>query len=887
MDPLMPKATFLKDYLPPAFLVDTVDLTVTLGEEETLVRARLAIRANPRRGGDRGPLVLDGERLELRTLTLDGRSLSAADYQLTPTSLTLPRVPGVFTLEVVTAIRPQDNLALEGLYKSGAIFCTQCEAEGFRKITYFPDRPDVMARYSTTIEADATRYPVLLSNGNPAAGGSLPGGRHWMRWEDPFPKPCYLFALVAGRLDLVEDSFTTRSGRRVALRLYVEPGNQDKCAHAVRSLKKAMTWDEAVYGLEYDLDIFMIVAVGDFNMGAMENKGLNIFNTKYVLARPETATDADFLAIEAVIAHEYFHNWTGNRVTCRDWFQLSLKEGLTVFRDQHFSSDMNSAAVKRIADVQRLRAGQFAEDAGALAHPVRPDSYIEINNFYTATVYDKGAEVVRMIHTLLGAAAFRKGIDLYFQRHDGEAVTCDDFVAAMEDASAVDLRQYRSWYRQAGTPELEVDGVHDRSRGSYRLTVRQHCPPTPGQPVKLPMHIPLALGLIGPDGRDLPLRLAGEAAPGGTTRVLELRGAEQGFEFLDVAEPPVPSLLRGFSAPVKLRSPHSDADLAFQLAHDSDPFNRWEAGQTLATRLMLGLIGSYRAGRPLGLAQSFIEAFGRLLADAGRDRAFAAKALTLPGEGYLAQQMAVIDVDAIHLVREFVRRRLAESLKEGWLATYHTSLAPQPIFSIDAEAIGRRALKGLALAYLMALESRESYALAAGQYRAAVTMTDSIEALALLATSDAPEREPALEDFYRRWHHDPLVVNKWLSIQAGSSRTDTLARVTALLDHPGFDIRNPNKVYALIGSFGSGNQARFHAADGSGYAFLADQILRLDPMNPQVASRLAGPFARWRRFDAGRQALMRRQLGRLAGSPALSRDVSEIVSKSLNGADSA
>ena len=882
MDQSAPKVIRRQDYLPPAYLIDTVDLHVVLGEAETLVRSRLALRVNPQRADGPHPLVLDGERLELRGLKLDGKTVDAADYALTPVDLTLPRVPAAFTLEVETAIRPQENFALEGLYKSSGNFCTQCEAEGFRKITYFIDRPDVMARYTTTIEAEAARYPVLLANGNPVASGTRPGGWHWVRWEDPFPKPCYLFALVAGALRLVEDSFVTRSGREVALRLYVEPGNEDKCGHALASLKRAMAWDERVYGLEYDLDIFMIVAVSDFNMGAMENKGLNVFNTKYVLARPDTATDGDFQAIEAVIAHEYFHNWTGNRVTCRDWFQLSLKEGLTVFRDQRFSADMSSAAVKRIADVQRLRAGQFAEDAGALAHPVRPDSYIEINNFYTATVYDKGAEVVRMIHTLLGPEGFRRGMDLYFARHDGQAVTCDDFVAAMEDAAGVDLGQFKYWYSQAGTPELEVVGVHDPARKRYTLTVRQHCPPTPGQPVKFPMHIPLAVGLLGPDGRDLPLRLASENAPAGTTRVLELRDAEHRFEFLDVPEAPVPSLLRGFSAPVRLRTPLADSDLAFLLAHDSDPFNRWEAGQTLATRRLLALIADHRAGRTLALDRPFIDALARLLDDAAADRAFAAKALVLPGEGYLAQQMAEIDPDAIHFVREFVRRRLAEALRERWLASYRDGLSNAP-FSVDAEAVGRRALRSVALAYLITLEDAETYALAAGQAEGATTMTESIDALALLAGSAAPQRETALADFHRRWSHDPLVVNKWLSIQAASPRTDTLTRVAGLLDHPAFELRNPNKVYALIGAFGSGNQARFHAADGAGYAFLADQILRLDPLNPQIASRLAAPFARWRRFDPGRQALMREQLQRLADTADLSRDVFEIVSKSLAG----
>ena len=876
----MPKAVFRKDYEPPSFLVDTVDLCFMLGEDETLVRSRLAIRANPGRIEADLPLVRDGECLELRSVILNGRTLENSEYQLTETSLVLAGVPTIFNLEITTAIKPQENLALEGLYKSSGNFCTQCEAQGFRKITYFLDRPDVMARYTTTIEADAVCYPVLLANGNPVDSGALPDGRHWARWEDPFPKPCYLFALVAGRLVLVEDSFITCSGRVVALRFYVEPGNQNKCDHAIRSLKKAMKWDEDIFGLEYDLDIYMVVAVMDFNMGAMENKGLNIFNSKFVLACKETATDSDFLGIEAVIAHEYFHNWTGNRVTCRDWFQLSLKEGLTVFRDQEFSADQNSRAVKRIADVQRLRGAQFAEDAGALAHPVRPDSYIEINNFYTSTVYDKGAEVVRMIRSLVGAAHFRRGMDLYFERHDGQAVTCDDFVTAMEDASGVDLTQFKYWYSQAGTPELDVSGAYDPVRQSYRLTVRQRCAPTPGQPTKVPMHIPLAVGLIGPDGCDLPLRMAGEGAAQANSRLLELRAAEEVFEFIDIPEPPVPSLLRGFSAPVKLRAQLSSADLAFQLAHDRCSFNRWEAGQTLASRLILALIEDYRAGRSLRLEQSFIDAFSRLLACSGQDRAFAAKVLALPGEGYLAQQMTEIDVDAIHLVREFVRRSLASALQESWERVYHDGPTAPP-FSVDAEAIGRRALKNLALSYLMVTESCAAHALAADQYEQAVTMTDTIEALALLASSHAPQREPTLADFYGRWKSEPLVVNKWLSIQAISSRVDTLDGVVRLLEHPSFDIRNPNNVYALIGGFCSGNQVRFHAADGAGYRFLADQIIRLDPFNPQVASRLAGPFTRWRRFDGGRKSVMQQQLSRLSTIEGLSRDVLEIVGKSL------
>ena len=664
MDKSAPKAIHLKDYTPPPYLIDTVDLAFDLGEEVTQVRSRLELRANPSRAGDQGTaaLVLDGQDMRLVSIAIDGRPLEAAEYAVGPESLTIFNPPPSFTLEVVTELKPQENTSLEGLYRTSGNFCTQCEAEGFRKITYFLDRPDVMARYRTTITADALKYPVLLSNGNLVAASKMDhDGRHTVTWEDPFAKPCYLFALVAGVLVHVEDTYVTRSGRTVTLRIYVEPGNQDKCDHAMRSLKKSMAWDEEVYGLEYDLDIFMIVAVGDFNMGAMENKGLNVFNTKYILARPESATDTDFLGVEAVVAHEYFHNWTGNRVTCRDWFQLSLKEGLTVFRDQEFSSDMNSRPVKRIADVQRLRAAQFPEDSGPMAHPVRPDSYIEINNFYTTTVYEKGAEVVRMIHTLLGPQGFRKGIDLYFERHDGQAVTCDDFVAAMEDATGKDLGQFRRWYSQAGTPELDVSGEYDGHGRTYRLTVRQSCPPSPGQPVKQPFHIPLALGLLDHQGDDIPLRLAGEEAPAGNSRVLDVTEAEQVFEFVDVPTPPVPSLLRGFSAPVKLRMPYTDDDLTFLMAHDSDAFNRWEAGQTLGTRLLLDLVTDRAERRALELSAGFLNALGKILNDPALDHAFAAQALTLPSEGYLGQQMPVIDVDGIHEVRNFARKAIADA----------------------------------------------------------------------------------------------------------------------------------------------------------------------------------------------------------------------------------
>ncbi len=886
MDKGTPKAIRLQDYRPPAHLIDTVDLFVDLGEDATTVRAVMAIRRNPARADAAAePLTLDGQRLDLVSVALDGRTLGPDEYTVTPDHLTLPDVPDSVTLETIVRIKPQENTALEGLYKSSGNFCTQCEAEGFRKITYFIDRPDVMARYGTTITADKARYPVLLSNGNLAASGDLEDGRHWARWEDPFPKPCYLFALVAGRLVHGEDRFRTASGRDVTLRIYVEPGNEDKIDHAMRSLIKSMRWDEEVYGLEYDLDIFNIVAVSDFNMGAMENKSLNVFNTKYILARPETATDTDFLNIEAVVAHEYFHNWTGNRVTCRDWFQLSLKEGLTVFRDQEFSADMHSRAVKRIGDVQGLRTVQFQEDAGAMAHPVRPDAYVEINNFYTPTVYNKGAEVIRMIHTLLGAANYRKGIDLYFQRHDGQAVTCDDFVAAMADASGVDLTQFQLWYRQAGTPELEVAGSHDAAAATYTLTVRQTVPPTPGQPAKQPMHIPLTVGLLGPDGRDLPLRLEDEdaAAGGATSRILHVTAESQSFTFRDIPARPVPSLLRGFSAPVKLKTDLTDGDLTFLMANDSDAFNRWEAGQILGTRILLGLVAERQAGREAALPDGYVDAVARILADADRDPAFAAQALVLPTEAYLGTQMAVVDPDAIHAVREFARRTLAGRLRPQFLDLYRRNSSQEP-FSADAGAIGRRALKNLCLAYLMALEDAEALDLCLTQYRTAQGMTDEIAALQFLSNAASPEGEAALADFYQRWKGEALVVDKWFGVQAMSNRTDALDRVTALLGHPAFEIRNPNKVYALIGGFANGNPVRFHDAGGAGYRFLADQVLRLDPMNPQVASRLMGPFSRLRRYDAARQALMKAQLERIVATPGLSPDVYEVASKSLEAA---
>ncbi|MFV3076427.1 aminopeptidase N [Niveispirillum fermenti] len=883
MDKGSPKAILLKDYVAPAWWIDTVDLSFDLHEGETIVTARLGIRRNHE--VPRGPLVLDGQELELLSVAVGSRPLGPDDYACTPDHLTLNDLPDDgAVVEMVTRIHPESNTALEGLYKSSGNYCTQCEAEGFRKITYFQDRPDVMATYRVRVEANRQAYPVLLSNGNLVDQGDAADGRHWALWEDPWPKPCYLFALVAGKLVHIEDRYRTRSGRDVALRIYVEPGNEDKCGHAMESLIKSMRWDEEAYGLEYDLDIFNIVAVGDFNMGAMENKSLNIFNTKYILARPDTATDTDFLGIETVVAHEYFHNWTGNRVTCRDWFQLSLKEGLTVFRDQQFSADMNSAPVKRIQDVTRLRQVQFAEDAGPTAHPVRPESYIEINNFYTPTVYEKGAEVLRMYHTLLGAAGYRRGIDLYFARHDGQAVTTDDFLAAMRDANpdrAVDWDQFRRWYAQAGTPAVSGEGTYDAPSRTYRLTLRQTLAPTPGQPDKRPMLIPVSMGLVGPDGRDLPLKLAGEDEAVTGTRVLALREAEQDFTFTGVAASPVPSLFRGFSAPVKLSFDYTDADLTFLMAHDSDPFNRWEAGQTLAARLLLGLVADRAAGHDMIVPASFVDAIGQTLSRAGEDPAFTALALTLPSENYLGQLMGVIDVDGIHAARELVRGTIGRSHRASLLATYHGN-AGQGAFSVSPEAIGRRAVKNAALAYLMAAGDGEGRALALAQYRTATGMTDVIAALALIADSDMPERADALSAFAAKWRQEPLVMDKWFMIQATSARPETLAEVRALLSHPGFNIRNPNKVYALIGAF-TGNAVAFHAAGGAGYEFLADRVIELNRLNPQVASRMAKAFARWRNYDAERQAAAKVALERVAHTPDLSRDVYEIVSRSLEG----
>ncbi|CAK0744181.1 Aminopeptidase N [Gammaproteobacteria bacterium] len=885
MNDLPRKTVYLRDYTPPAYLVEAVDLNFDLDETQTIVRSCLRLR---RTSSDPVPLVLDGQGVTLHRLALDGRELSTTEYVVAAESFTIHQVPEAFTLEVETLICPKENTALEGLYASSGNLCTQCEAQGFRHITYYPDRPDVMAPFTTTLTADKARYPVLLSNGNPASSGELSDGRHYARWVDPFPKPSYLFALVAGDLTCIRGSHVTPSGREVALHLYVQHQNRDQCAHALASLKKAMRWDEEVYGREYDLDVYQIVAVDDFNMGAMENKGLNVFNSRYVLALPETATDDDFEGIEAVIAHEYFHNWSGNRVICRDWFQLSLKEGFTVFRDQEFTADMTSRAVKRIKDALRLRTAQFREDAGPLAHPVRPESYVEINNFYTVTIYEKGAEVVRMARNLLGPETFRHGTDLYFSRHDGQAVTTDDFLRALEEVSGRDLSQFRRWYLQAGTPLLTCRGDYDATTQTYTLTIEQSCPPTPGQPVKEPFHIPLAVGLLDHRGVDLPLRLVDEPTPAGMsgTRVLELRASREVFRFADIPSLPVPSLLRSFSAPVKLEMDYSDADLAFLMARDTDLFNRWEAGQQLAVRLLKGLLADHAADRPLMAPRLLVTAMARLLEEAQgettaekTDRRLLAEALTLPSEAYLAEQVEPIDPTAIHEVRRFLRKSLAEELRAEFLAVYRANATC--VSQTDPVAIGKRRLKNICLGYLMELADDEVRALCVAQYQTAANMTDAIAALGLLANTDCPERPATLADFYARWHHNPLVLDKWFSLQATSRLPGTLEMVRGLLSHPDFRLTNPNKVRAVIGAFCHTNPLHFHAPNGAGYTFLTEQVLVLDPLNPQIASRLLNAVSDWRRYEPVRRAAMHRVLERVLIQPLLSKDIYEIATKSL------
>ncbi|PTS82829.1 aminopeptidase N [Pseudomonas sp. HMWF032] len=886
-----PKMIYLKDYQAPDYLIDETHLTFELFEDHTLVHAQLVMRRNPAAGNGLSdarmpPLVLDGQQLELLSLALDDRELSAGDYQLSDSHLTLQPTATSFVIDSSVRIHPESNTALEGLYKSSGMFCTQCEAEGFRKITYYLDRPDVMSKFTTTLSAAQHDYPVLLSNGNPIASGSEEGGRHWATWEDPFMKPAYLFALVAGDLWCVEDSFTTMSKRDVALRIYVEPENIDKCQHAMDSLKKSMKWDEEVYGREYDLDIFMIVAVNDFNMGAMENKGLNIFNSSCVLAKAETATDAAHQRVEAVVAHEYFHNWSGNRVTCRDWFQLSLKEGFTVFRDAEFSADMHSRTVKRIEDVAYLRTHQFAEDAGPMAHPVRPDAFMEISNFYTLTVYEKGSEVVRMIRTLVGAEGFRKGSDLYFARHDGQAVTCDDFIRAMEEANGIDLSQFKRWYSQAGTPRLEVSESYDAAANSYRLHFRQSCPATPGQADKQPFVIPVELALLNAQGRELPLQLVSEDAAVGTSRVLQITETEQAFTFVNLAEKPLPSLLRGFSAPIKLSFPYSRDQLMFLMQHDSDGFNRWEAGQQLSVQVLQALIGQHQRGEPLVLDQRLVEAYRTLLADDSLDQAMVAEMLSLPGEAYLTEISAVADVEAIHAAREFARKQLSDALFDLLWQRYQRNreVSRASVYVAEAEHFARRSLQNIALSYLMLSNKAEVLAACLEQFENADNMTERLTALAVLVNSPfEAEKTTALASFADFFKDNPLVMDQWFSVQAACALPGALQRVEQLMQHPAFTLKNPNKVRSLIGAFAGQNLLGFHQADGSGYRFLAEQVITLNALNPQIASRLLAPLTRWAKYGSARQAQMKAELQRILDSGELSSDVYEVVSKSLAG----
>jgi aminopeptidase N len=874
-----PRVIRLSEYRPPNWLIETVDLDVRLDPSATRVIAKLKIRPNP--AGERGaPFVLDGDELALVGLALDGEKLGANSYAATPSSLIVHEPPQKpFELTIETILDPSANTKLMGLYRSSGTYCTQCEAEGFRRITYFLDRPDVLAVYRTRIEAERDDAPVLLSNGNLIETGPIVGtGRHYAIWHDPFPKPSYLFALVGGKLASVEDRFVTMSGREVKLAIYVEPGREDRCAYALDSLKRAMRWDERAFGREYDLDVFNIVAVSDFNMGAMENKGLNVFNDKYILASPETATDGDYAGIETVIAHEYFHNWTGDRITCRDWFQLCLKEGLTVFRDQEFSADERSRPVKRISDVRGLKSAQFTEDAGPLAHPVRPETYHEINNFYTATVYQKGAEVVRMLKTLLGERGFRAGMDLYFTRCDGKAATVEDFLGCFADANSVDLSQFKLWYSQAGTPELALRGSFDAERSNYRLEVRQMVPPTPGQSAKKPMLIPLAFGLLGKDGRDLPLVPAdgGKISDG----ILRISAAEETFVFDEIRERPIPSFNRGFSAPIKLVSNLGEDDLVFIAGHDGDPFNRFDAASTLAMHHLVASAAAIRAKRTSPSPQALISALARSFDDDRLDPAFVAQVVAVPGESDIAHEIGGdVDPDAVLAARRGLKQTLGEALAARCQKIYER-LSPRTPYSPDAASAGRRALKNACLDLIAATGSRSGIERAFRQFVEADNMTDRFAALATLSTHDVAEREQAFDEFQKLFGENPLVMDKWFALQAQIPEPATLDRVRKLMLHPAFSIANPNRVRALIGAFAAGNPSQFNRKDGEGYAFLADFALKLDAKNPQVAARLFSSFKSWRALEPVRRAAAEAELKRVAGTN-LSTDSRDIVGRAL------
>ncbi|MFO7749988.1 MAG: aminopeptidase N [Desulfobacteraceae bacterium] len=861
---------YLKEYRPPEYTVDSIDLKFDLEEEQTLVTSFMKIRRNRQSADETTPLVLDGQDLDVRSVVAGDMVLLDHEYEVGKDYFKLNRVPEQFTLEVTTRLTPEKNTSLEGLYKSGGTFCTQCEAEGFRKITCFPDRPDVMTRFSCIITADREKYPVLLSNGNPVARGALDNNRHFVKWEDPFKKPSYLFALVAGNLVFVEENFTTMSRRTIVLRIYVEKENIDKCGHAMKSLKQAMKWDEERFGREYNLDLYQIVAVNDFNMGAMENKGLNIFNSRYVLARPETATDTDFMNIQAVIAHEYFHNWTGNRITLKNWFQLSLKEGLTVFRDQEFSSDMNSRGVKRIEDVKKLRAFQFPEDAGPMSHPVRPESYIEMNNFYTLTVYEKGAEIIRMMFQIMGKSLFRRGMDLYFETFDGCAVTTEDFVKTMETVSGIDLSQFSRWYETPGTPTVSMTRSYDAAAKQLIVDLCQTPGSSTGQNTP-PMHIPVKTGLVDKTGRKKTTD-SGE--------IFHLTEKKQRLVFDNVEPETLPSLFREFSAPVKFETDFSNSELAILMTQDTDAFNRWDAAQQLFLREIKTIVHGLENQNPCHLSDHVTEAFRSLLNSKLEERTLIARTLTLPSENEIGGSFDRIPIDSIHRARVFLKKSLAEALKDDFHAVV-SQCSSSDASDLSPAAMADRSLKNLALSYIGALDQQETTETVYGRFISAKNMTDEIAALSILADINSSLTSRALDTFYNKWQHDPLVIDKWFAVQAGSVLPDTLEKVEQLSAHRDFSLKTPNRIRSLTGVFSANNPVNFHRADGRGYRFVAGHIAALDSRNPQIAARLASAFNHWKRLDDRRQSLIEKELEKILTIPALSKDTYEIVSRAL------
>jgi len=866
-----PNKIYLKDYTPPPFVVDQADLTFEIKEDQTRIISNLKIKKNKAVADKNTPLVFDMGKFEITSVIAGGMVLMPHEYEAHDGFFKIAKTPDEFELEITNFLRPHENISLEGLYKSGTIICTQCEAQGFRKITPFPDRPDVMAKYSCTIIADKTRYPVLLSNGNPVKSGNLDNNRHFVRWEDPFKKPSYLFALVAGDIDHIEDQFITRSGRRIELKIYSEKENIDKCNHAMKSLKQAMAWDEKRFGLEYDLDLYQIVAINDFNAGAMENKGLNIFNSKYVLANPATATDEDFMNIQRVIGHEYFHNWTGNRVTLKNWFQLSLKEGLTVFRDQEFSSDLNSRSVERISNVKNLRGQQFPEDQGPMAHPVMPDSYIKMDNFYTMTVYEKGSELVRMIHQLLGENHFRKGIDLYFALYDGMAVTIDDFVGVMEKASGLDLEQFKRWYFQSGTPIVTMSRSYHPEIKQLEISFQQNTARDRNQDIKKPLHIPINFGILDAQGKDI--------TPADKT-LLELRDDKKTFVFQNIPENSLPSIFRQFSAPVKIKTDFTDDELAFLMANDSDAFSRWDAAQTLFTKEIKQIIHAIQADKKLSVSKELMTAFKKTLMDQAQDHAFSAKALCLPLETEIKDHFDLVDVDAIHAARQFLKQKIAGQLKNQFMDIIDLCSKSDPL-SISHGAMADRSLKNLCLSYLGSLKKSGTTELIRDHYKSAQNMTDELAGFKILSQIDPTIKQKAVEKFYAGWQHDKLVLDKWFAVQAGSHLADTLKTVTALTCHKDFSIKNPNKVRSLIYVFALQNPVNFHQKNGDGYGFIADQIILLDKINHQIAARLSSCFNLWKKYDDHRKSLMQKELERILSVQTLSKNVYEIISRTL------